>query len=218
MPSAKPQSDLHAHDDAATANGAAPLRRLRLTPAWAGRDVSLEEFETAKLKEGWRYELIDGRIEVLPNPDPPHDVVLEWINDRLRAYRDAHRATINYVTSGSRVFIPVRGEATCPQPDLAAYRDFPTRWPRQLQRWQDAQPVLVIEIISERYHKKDLVRNVALYKEAPSVKEYWVLDPRDGGHPTLLVYRKRGDRSWQKAIEVPFAGTRTRRLFCPASL
>ena len=75
------------------------------------------------------------------------------------------------------------------------------------------QPILVVEVLSERYYKKDLVRNMALYKEAPSVKEYWIFNPHDGGdHPTLRVYRKRGDRSWQKPIDVPFAGTYTTPL------
>jgi len=213
MATTKLKSDYVAHQGAGSVNGAATGRRLRLTPAWAGRDVTLEEFDGASGQNGWRYELIDGRIEVFPVPQPLHDFVVEWINDRLRAYRDAHREVINHVSGGSRVFIPGRRETTCPQPDLAAYRDYPTRWPRQTRRWQDMKPILVVEVLSERYHQKDLVRNVTLYKQAPSVKEYWILNPRDGGdHPTLRVYRKRGDRSWQKPIEVPFGGTYTTPL------
>ncbi len=61
----------------------APDRRLRLTPEWAGRDVSLEDFERADCQEGWRYELIDGRLEVFANPELPHDMVLEWVQGRL---------------------------------------------------------------------------------------------------------------------------------------
>jgi Uma2 family endonuclease len=73
-------------------------------------------------------------------------------------------------------------------------------------------PILVVEVLCDRYHKKDLVRNVALYQEAPSVKEYWVLDPRDDAdHPTLRVYRRRG-QAWQRPIDVPFAGTYTTPL------
>ena len=196
--------------DGGAVNRARSPRRLRLTPRDAGRDMSLEDFEQADGQDGWRYELIDGRIEVSPTPEVPHDLVLEWINDRLRAYRDVHRDVINYISSGTRAFIPSRPEATCPQPDLAAFRDFPTRWPRQMRRWQDVQPILVVEVLSDKYRKKDLIRNVALYRAAPSVKEYWILDPCDGGdHPALRVYRKRGDQSWQRPIDVPLAGTYT---------
>jgi Uma2 family endonuclease len=129
-----------------------------------------------------------------------------------RAYRDAHPEVINYVTSGSRVFIPGRRRATCPQPDLSVYRDFPLRWPIRMRSWQDVNPLLVVEVVSPRYAHKDLVRNVALYREAPSVREYWIFDPRDReGNLTLRVYRKRG-RAWQRAIDVPFGGAYTTPL------
>ena len=34
---------------------------------------------------------------------------------------------------------------------------------------------------------KDLVRNVALYLQVPSIKEYWILDAQDADFPTLPV-------------------------------
>jgi Uma2 family endonuclease len=213
MATAKAKSILHADGDALAANGSASTRSLRLTPAWAGRDISLEEFENADTKEGWRYELIDGRVEVHPLPNPPHDIVLEWMRRRLLVYSDSHAPVINYVTSGCRVFIPGRRQATCPQPDISAFQGFPLRWPRSILSWQEVNPILVVEVISPRYAHKDLVRNVALYREAPSVREYWIFDPRDrSGRVTMSVYRKRGSRSWQKPIDVPFAGTYTTPL------
>jgi hypothetical protein len=54
---------------------------------------------------------------------------------------------------------------------------------------------------------KDLVRNVELYVEVPSIKQYWVLDPRpDPDRPSLRVYRRRG-KNWQKPIDVAFGET-----------
>jgi Uma2 family endonuclease len=210
MSSAQPKP--RRHSSAGPAEGPA-RRRVRLTPEWAGRDLSLEEFEKANCQPGWRYELIDGRVEVFANPELPHDMVLEWILGRMFAYRDAHREVVNYVSGSCRVFIPGRRQATCPQPDLAAYRDYPYRLPREMRRWQVFNPILVVEVLSEDYRLKDLVRNVALYRQAPSLREYWVLDPQDAGdHPTLRVYGKRGDRSWQRPIDVPFGGTYTTPL------
>ena len=207
------QSKSNRPRQAGAVNGAALPRRVRLTPAWAGRDISLEEFENADGQDGWRYELIDGRVEVHPTPELPHDLIVEWVQERLRAYRVAHPEVINYLSTASRVFIPGRRQTTCPQPDLAAYRDFPLRWPREMRRWQNLNPLLVVEVLSEGYHHKDLARNVKLYQSAPSLQEYWVLDPRDAGdHPTLRVYRKRGARSWLKPIDGPFAGTYTTPL------
>src|SRR5439155_1470268 len=78
---------------------------------------------------------------------------------------------------------------------------------RRRFRWQDYSPVLVVEIVSDDDPDKDYVRNVALYAEVPSIKEYWVLDPGpDPDRPSLRVYRRRG-KGWQKPIDVPFGGT-----------
>ncbi len=212
MTTAKQKRDRETNTSAEPLNGSAAVRRLRLTPAWAGRDLSLEEFENADTREDCQYELIDGRVEVFSTPEPPHDFIVEWIRERLRAYRDAHAEVINYVTSGARIFIPSRRAATCPRPDLSAFRDFPLQW-RQMVGWQDLHSILVVEVISPKYANKDLVRNVALYREAPHVREYWIFDPRDrDGQLTLRVYRKRGVRSWQPPIDVPFAGTYTTPL------
>ena len=65
--------------------------------------------------------------------------------------------------------------------------------------------MLVVEVVSSD-REKDLVRNVALYLAVPSIREYWVIDPRPSAdRPTLLVYRRRGAR-WQQRITVPFGG------------
>jgi Uma2 family endonuclease len=37
--------------------------------------------------------------------------------------------------------------------------------------------VLVGEVVWEDDPDKDLVRNVELYLQVPSIREYWVLDP-----------------------------------------
>jgi Uma2 family endonuclease len=73
--------------------------------------------------------------------------------------------------------------------------------------------VLVVEIISENTASKDLERNVTLYLQVKSLREYWIIDPRHESHdrPSMRVYRRRGQR-WQKPIEVPAGGTYSTRL------
>ena len=218
MSAAQPKSSRPPHAEPSDRNGTAPGASLRLTPADAGRQVALEEFEYATGQEGWHYELIDGRVEVSPTPDLPHDSLLFWLNRRFMRYSDDHPEAVNYLTNHARVFIPGRRAATCPEPDFAAYRDFPLHLPLRRRRWQDVSPILVVETLSPDNRNKDLVRNVALYLQSPTIREYWIIDPlTDPDRPVLQVRRKRGS-AWQRPIDVPFGAVYTTRLLPGFSL
>jgi Uma2 family endonuclease len=192
--------------------------QLYLTPKDHGRPVTLEEFESAGGKEGFRYELIDGRIDVSPIPNFPHEDIRDWIRAVLDAHAAAHPENINHVKAPARVFVPGRRETTAPEPDVAAYQGFPKGRPIRRRRWQDFSPVLVVEILSEDTARKDLVRNRQLYLEVPSIREYWILDPRtDPDRPSLTVYRRRG-QNWQQPIVVAPGEVYTTRLLPGLSL
>jgi Uma2 family endonuclease len=186
--------------------------RVYLTPKDHGRPLTLEEFQHAGSRGGYHYELIDGRLEVSPLPDFPHDDLCELIKHLLRRYAEQHPDVLRHVKGTVRVFVPGRRATTAPEPDVAAYRDFPTGRPRSRIRWQDISPALVVEVLSEDNADKDLVRNRELYLEVPSIREYWIVDPRqDADRPELTVYRRRGSR-WQRPLHVPPGGTYTTRL------
>ncbi len=218
MAPAKSKSHPGSHTDASSRNGAADYVGLYLTPADAGREVSLEEFEHADGEEGWDYELIDGRIEASPTPELPHDSILSWLNPRFIDYSRAHPEIVNYLSNRPRVYIPNRPAATCPRPDFAAFQNFPTHLSYRQRRWKDVSPLLVGEIISPDYREKDLVRNVELYLQSPTIREYWIFDPlADADGWFMRVYRKRG-RVWQKPIDVALGATYTTRLLPEFSL
>lgn len=181
--------------------------RLKLTPKDHGREIDREEFEAADFKEGHHYEIIDGRVYVSPLPDLPQDGLERWLFRKLFLYSEDHPEVINYLSPKTRVFVHSRPKATVPEPDIAAYSDFPHHLPRRQRRWQDISPFLVVEVLSDEKPEKDLVRNVELYVEVPSIKEYWILDPRDDpDRPSLRVYRRRG-KGWQKPIDVAYGAT-----------
>ena len=87
------------------------------------------------------------------------------------------------------------GESTtCPEPDFAIYNDHA---PSRKLRWDQVSPFIVVEVVSDD-PDKDYVRNVELYRQVPSVLEYWVFDDvaADDG-PTLKVYsRTAGESDW----------------------
>jgi Uma2 family endonuclease len=186
-------------------------------PADHGRAVTDAELTAARWIGGYHYEVIDGRLYVSPSPDLPHDDLVEWLAEALRTYARARPEVINAVKTRSRVFVPRRRRTTAPEPDLAAYRDYPYQVPRLQRRWQDVSPVLVAEVVSGDVDK-DLVRNVALYKRVPSVQEYWVMNQWMGADDFFFrVYRRRGAK-WQKPIDLALGDTYTTRLLPGFSL
>jgi Uma2 family endonuclease len=183
-----------------------------LTPKDHGRRLTLEEFQRAGAREGFRYELIDGRVEVSPIPDFPHADLCQLVRRLLARYAEEHRNVINWVHGPACVFIPGQPAPTALVSDVAAYRVFPADRHRRRICWQDVTPVLVVEVLSADTADKDLVRNRRLYLQVPSVREYWIVDPRqDADRPSLTAYRRRGAR-WQRPLHVAPGETYSTRL------
>lgn len=185
--------------------------QTRLGPRDHGRPMSLAEFDASRFREGRKYELIDGKVYVTHLPELPEDLLEKWLFLKLWVYSGLHPAIINHVTDKARVFVPSRRQVTVPEPDLAAYHNFPKHLAHSVLRWRDVSPILVGEIMSRHDPKKDLVRNVELYLQVPSIKEYWLLDGRkDPDRPTIRVHRRHGKR-W-RIIELAYGDTYTTKL------
>lgn len=169
---------------------------LRIGPHDHGREMTYEEFLAGDYEEGYKYELIRGELYVSPQPNPPHDVLREYVHELLTLYKVKHRHVIKRLSAGARVFVPGESKTTCPEPDLAIYNDHAPA--RHQRRWQQFSPFIVIEVVSEDADK-DYVRNVQLYQKVLTVLEYWLfdkVDEKDG--PTLRVYhRTSGNEGWQ---------------------
>jgi Uma2 family endonuclease len=184
---------------------------LRIGPADHGRPLTFEEFAKADWAEGYQYELVDGKLYVAPLANQPENRVELWILFGLHHYASEHPDVINHVTPKARVFVPGRTGVTVPEPDVAAYRDYPLERPIADVRWQDVSPLLVVEVLGDD-PQKDLVRNVELYLQVPSIREYWVFDTRreGAGRPHLIAHRRWGSR-W-RVVEVAPGATYTTRL------
>jgi len=134
---------------------------------------------------------------VSPYPNFSDEWYEKFIAEKLEAWASKHRNVIGWVAIKPRVFVRSRPRTTVPEPDVAAFRDRPTSPDTD---WRTMSPLIVVEILKEDW-KKDLVRNVELYGEIPSILEYWVVDIRENIHaPTLRVFRRdSGDDDWTKA-------------------
>lgn len=191
----------------------ATVARRRLGRADHDIPLTLAEYEAADYEPGAKYELVRGRLAVSPSPNLSESLLEQWLFLIVEAYSRRRPDVINFVSYKARVFVPGGGLTSAPEPDLAAYPDFPVDAVlNRAVRWQDLSPLLVGEVVSPDDPEKHYVRNVELYLDVPSVREYWILDGGDDpGRPTLTVYRRRGAR-WQKPIRHPSGDTYTTRL------
>jgi Uma2 family endonuclease len=184
---------------------------LKIGPVDHGRPLTLEEFTSAEWEDGYQYELIDGNLYVSPQPNLPQGRVDQWIYEKLLRYVHDHPEVLNFAYYKARVFVPGRPGVTNPEPDVAGYRDFPLDTDFRDLRWQDVSPVLVVEVLSEDDPEKDLIRNVELYFQVPTIKEYWLFDARENPNRPLLQVRCRYGRRW-RLIEVAPGETYTTKL------
>jgi len=163
-----------------------------------GKPVRVSEFETADFEEGYKYELIEGRLYVSPQAQEPENRLELWLFDKLRDFAADHPEVINHVSNKARVVVPGSRRRTTPEPDLAAYAEYPLDEPLGRIKWEDVSPILVAEVLYAADPHKDLVRNVRLYLRVPSIREYWILDARDfPNQPRLIVHRRRSNK-WVK--------------------
>jgi Uma2 family endonuclease len=185
---------------------------VKLGPADHGRPMTWQEFQAGDYEEGFKYELIDGKLYVSPEANQPENFIQDWLRDKLKAYSREHPKVINHVTGPARVFVSGREDITAPQPDVVAYRHYPFHRRNRDIHWEDLRPLLVCEVLSAKDPNKDLVRNVELYWLVPSIREYWVLDGReDQDYPSLRVHRRHG-RQWRVREYGPLGVYTTRLL------
>ena len=181
------------------------------TGASHGRPLALEVFKKAHYREGSEYELVDGKVYVTAKPEFPQAAVERWLFWKLDRYSEQHPEVINFVWSKVVLYIDNRPGATCLQPDLTACRDFPHHLPLSQIHWRDLIPVLTAEVVAPDDPAKALLRNVELYLDVPSIKEYWILDNRaDPDQPSMRVLRRHG-KQWVTR-DFGFGDTYTTRL------
>jgi len=136
--------------------------------------MNVDEYLTAILPEGFRYELVEGVVEMSPVPELPHDVIIDRLVVILTRYRLKASTRISHLSQRAAVTNPAR--QTAREPDLAAYA------PAEIDAtgkkgWKDMTPLLVVEVVSQGQESRDYVEKRRDYWDA-GVGEYWIVDPQ----------------------------------------
>ena len=167
------------------------LKRVRVFgPDSAGTLMTPREFDRADFVEGWRYELIDGRLIVSPIPSENERDPNEELGHWLREYRDRHPSgsTLN----GTLPEHTVKTGANRRRADRVIWAGL-GRQPRKGET-----PTIVAEFVSagKRARKRDYEEKRDEY-QAIHVQEYWIIDRFER---VMTVYTLRGAKFQKRVI------------------
>jgi Uma2 family endonuclease len=141
-----------------------------------------------------RVELSNGRLEVLPVPTEPHQLLILFLMTSLRAFTQEHAPGV-VLFSGIRVRLRSRNEVKFREPDIV-YMMAKHAGRRRKEFWDGAD--LVMEVVSGDPKDRDRDWKVKpLEYAAGGILEYWIVDPEKRIIRVLTLrgksYRRHGD-------------------------
>ena len=136
--------------------------------------------------DGFRYELIKGRMKLVPSPLTRHQRILGELFVELRLFLRAHPIGEVYVAPLDVVLSP----SDVYQPDLIFVR----RENRHIitERRIEGAPDLVVEVLSQRTRDNDFGVKFENYAQF-GVQEYWIVNPESSEHHFFVEKDRRFD-------------------------
>jgi Uma2 family endonuclease len=177
----------------------------KITPADAGRRMTLADFEHAEVQEGKLYELGRGVVVASDVPSAAHFAQFDVIRELFAAYRAKHHGRIARIGGGAECKILLEDLESERHPDLAVYKSPPPGADDEV--WSVWIPEIVIEIVSPGAEHRDYDEKREEYLGF-GVHEYWIVDHQR--QEVLVLRRVRG--RWKERIVRPPEVYRTREL------
>jgi Uma2 family endonuclease len=134
--------------------------------------ITFEQYEHFESPNGYRDELINGRIVVYPEAKPLHSQVAENIHELLKSASDKRKYKV-----GQRMNLRFPDVHSMPSPDVFVIEL--TEWRRACAeiRYPDGASVLLaVEVISPSNYPRPLSEKVNIYVRHGL--ETWVVDPK----------------------------------------
>src|SRR5262245_2658946 len=141
-----------------------------------------------------RAELVDGRLEVLPVPTDPHQLIMVYLWKCLDLFIAVHAPGVALV-SGTRVRLVLRRGVQFREPDVV-YMSARNAARRRKEFWNGADLVMEVVSGSSADRKRDWVEKAKEYAAA-GIPEYWIIDPKKKVIRVLILrgksYRRHGE-------------------------
>jgi Uma2 family endonuclease len=121
--------------------------------------------------DNWQYEVIYGRLIMVPAPAPIHQLIIAELLTALKSFLH-HHPLGEVFPAPTDVVVP--GKADPVQPDLVFVAA--ERMAIVTQRAIEGVPDMTVEVLSPSNWLDDRRTKFALYAEI-GVREYWIVDP-----------------------------------------
>lgn len=144
-------------------------------PRYRGLRMRADEYSNLS-EDGYRYELVDGVIQLSPSATPLHQLVAAEIVSQLAACNRRRKVGTFLFEVDVQIRKRPDGRDLVYRPDIVFYCT--GRLPRVPKRLT-LVPDLVVEIISPDSRRYDQETKKNDYERA-GVKEYWLIDPERG--------------------------------------
>jgi len=161
--------------------------------------ITFEQYEHFESPNGYRDELINGRIVVSPEAKPLHSQVAENIHELLKSASDKRKYKV-----GQRMNLRFPDVHSMPSPDVFVIELAEWRRACVESRYPDGSRVLLaVEVISPSNYPRPLSEKINIYVQHGL--ETWVVDPRKEevkvhrrGQPsrTVSLKQKSPDLQW----------------------
>ncbi|GHE34794.1 MULTISPECIES: Uma2 family endonuclease [Streptomyces] len=169
----------------------------RLLRAWQHLDVP----------DGWRAEIDEGRIIVVPPPASGHNLIADIVSQRLYGCLPTGYGLFQtlgvHIAPFDKVYVP----------DLVVFQRAELAQ-RAADVGEDALPVdaadalLVVEIASKGNARDDRTKKLWAYAHAP-VPAYLLIDRYDAQGPSVTLFTEPGSGAYKRTDRVPFGGSLT---------
>jgi Uma2 family endonuclease len=160
---------------------------------WEKRRFTYADYTSWELKEGERFELINGEAFMLAAPADVHQAISAELTAQFVVFLRGKPCKVRAAPYDVRLFYDEDGkDDTVVQPDITVICDEKKRGAEGCR----GAPDMVIEILSPSTASMDRVKKFRLYQQA-GVREYWIVDPetksvqvcvRSGEHYIVSMY------------------------------
>lgn len=176
---------------------AAPVEPSRAS--YEGWDYLVRTWQELDVPEGWRAEIEEGQIVLVPPPAPKHNVIAE----------DVQRALYRCLPDGQGIYQTL-GVNIAPLeklyiPDLVVIERalLADTYPGDNASPDAADALLVVEVTSESNARDDRTKKLWGYAHAP-VPLYLLIDRWHEGGPTTTLFSEPSGGVYQSCVQVPF--------------